>query len=80
MGRSAAISDATLDLLNAIWHRPSSPTAESSEEGGVSLRTFVNEILRRSRSSCATLRAARWYLEVRPRRYSSVWRAPFPPG
>ncbi|KAL7411959.1 hypothetical protein BDY24DRAFT_115866 [Mrakia frigida] len=38
-------------------------SSSDSDHDAVPLRTFVNEILRRSRSSCATLRAARLYLE-----------------
>lgn len=74
---SSSKKDSTLELLLSVWPSPPSslapltpPISTSSSDSGtdsddaVPLRTFVNEILRRSRSSCATLRAARLYLEV----------------
>jgi hypothetical protein len=38
---------------------------EGAQNGLVPLRAFIREILRRSKSSCATLRCAEWYLLVR---------------
>ncbi|CED85424.1 Cyclin [Phaffia rhodozyma] len=56
--------DSTIDLLLSIWPASSECSVSSSEDNeAIPLRTFVNEILRRSRSNCGTLRAARWYLE-----------------
>ena len=37
---------------------------EGAQNGLVPLRAFIREILRRSKSSCATLRCAEWYLLV----------------
>lgn len=58
------IQDSAAQIVETIWHPPRNKPAPPPKEGVLPLRTFIQETLRRSRTSYSTLQVALYYLIV----------------